>query len=222
VIAVSVVLVNRHRVVNRAKRQLEIERVRNNIARDLHDDIGSTMSSINIVSQMALAQRNGSAEGHFRKIADQSSALMERMSDIVWSIHPANDSLQMIASRIKEFTAEILDPKNIRYSFVGLDSFNGEILDVEKRKNLFLICKEAINNAAKYSDASEVQVTLSQAGKNLILDVSDNGKGFDVELSKRGNGLSNIAARAKSMNAALEIRSQPTRGTTIRLVIQLT
>lgn len=222
VIIISALLINRYRVVNRAKRQLEIERVRNTIARDLHDDIGSTMSSINIVSQMALQQTNGGVEGHFRKIADQSSDLMERMSDIVWSINPENDSLPMIAAKMKEFTAEILEPKNVVYSFTGLETLNGEILGVETRKNLFLIFKEAINNAAKYSDASEVRVKLSQTRRTLQLEVSDNGKGFDPDLGRKGNGLRNIDARAKAINALLAIQSQPSKGTSIRLDIPLT
>jgi two-component system, NarL family, sensor histidine kinase UhpB len=132
------------------------------------------------------------------------------------------DSLAMIASRMKEFTAEILEPKNVRYSFDGLDSLNGEKLDVEKRKNLFLIYKEALNNAAKYSGASEVNITLAQTRKNLLLEVTDNGKGFDLANHRNGNGLRNISSRGKEMNAVVSINSQPAKGTSVRVEIPLT
>jgi signal transduction histidine kinase len=224
VIVASFALINRYRVVNKTKRQLEIERVRNTIARDLHDDIGSTMSSINIVSQMALHKRegNGAAEGHFKKIVAHSSDIMERMSDIVWSINPANDSLQMTVSKMKEFAAEILEPADISYRFHGMESLNGKLLEVEQRKNIFLIFKETINNAAKYSGATSVEITLSQHRKNLKMEVTDNGKGFDPALCRKGNGLRNIAARAKGINAALHVQSKPGEGTSISLEIPFT
>ncbi len=224
VIIISLLLINRYRVVNRTKRLLEIERVRNTIARDLHDDIGSTVSSINIVSQMALHQdsQNGHTIDTLRKISEQSSAMMERMSDIVWSINPENDSLPRMASRMKEFTAEILEPKNIQYTFNGEQTLNGEVLDVDKRKNIFLIFKEAINNAAKYSGGSEVNISFSQKDHALFLDISDNGKGFDINNIKRGNGLRNMKERAAAINASLEVESHDGAGTHLKVRIPIT
>ena len=223
VIAVSIAFISRYKVVSKARRQLEIERVRNTIARDLHDDIGSTMSSINIVSQMALRQRdsNGTAEGHFKRIAAHSSDIMERMSDIVWSINPVNDSLSMMASKMKEFAAEILEPADIAYAFEGTKSLTGQI-SLEERKNIFLIFKEAINNAAKYSEARAIKVTIQQNRKSLQLTVEDDGKGFQYTSSRKGNGLSNMEARAKAIGAHVQILSDPERGTAIQLVVPLT
>lgn len=223
VIIISALLVNRYRVINRSKRLLEIERVRNTIARDLHDDIGSTLSSINIVSR--LAQQRSVAENsseHFRKIADHSSALMERMSDIVWSINPANDSLAMMVAKMKEFTAEILEPKNIQYAFVGMETLNGETLDVDKRRNIFLVFKEAINNAAKYSGSTQVDIEIWQKSQSLFLGIRDNGKGFDLKEGRKGNGLRNMEERAKAIQASFDIRSQEGKGTEVAMTIPLT
>src|SRR5690606_20109520 len=145
----------------------------------LHDDIGSTLSSINIISQMALKEANGSTS-HFQRIAQHSSRMMESMSDIVWSINPNNDSLEQVVSKMKEFAAEILDPLDIHYTFTGEENLQNIKLDVSTRKNLFLIFKEAINNAAKYSSAEAIKIHFKKENGSLSLSIRDNGNGFDI------------------------------------------
>ena len=221
VVVISVLLLNRYRVVNRNKRMLEVEKMRNNIARDLHDDIGSTLSSINIMSQIAL-QENGNAGTHLKKIATHSARMMENMSDIVWSINPRNDTLEQVAAKMKEFAAEILEPKEITYTFSIDESIVGLKLDVEKRKNIFLIFKEAVNNAAKYSEAGKLAIQLSRVNGSLILSVIDNGKGFDSATVIHGNGLNNMTERAHSMNGRLTQFSEPGKGSSVSLQVPLT
>ena len=221
VVIISVLLINRYRVVGRTKRMIEMERIRNNIARDLHDDIGSTLSSINIMSQVAL-QENGNAGIHLKEIANHSARIMENMSDIVWSINPKNDSLEQVVIKMKEFAAEILEPKNIDYAFNIGDNIQTLKLDVEKRKNIFLIFKEAVNNAAKYSEGNKLTVSLLIQQDTLHLSVEDNGKGFEPVVVTRGNGLTNMKDRAHSMNGKMKQASQPGNGTTIQLEVPLT
>jgi two-component system sensor histidine kinase UhpB len=122
VLIISILLVNRYRVKNRANRMIEMERMRNTIARDLHDDIGSTLSSINIMSQLALNGNGNSSQQHLKKIATHSAQMMENMSDIVWSINPKNDLAEQMVFKMKEFAAEILEPAGINYSFHVEDS----------------------------------------------------------------------------------------------------
>ncbi len=220
VVIISVLLINRYRVLNRARRHLEMEQMRNTIARDLHDDIGSTLSSINIISQLALKDANGSAS-QFQRIAQHSSRMMESMSDIVWSINPNNDSLEQVVSKMKEFAAEILDPLDIAYTFSGEDLLHTLTLDVAQRKNLFLIFKEALNNAAKYSKASAIHVVLNRQDNNLSMQLTDNGKGFDVSATSSGNGLKNMQARAQSIQGTLTVNSSG-EGTTIHIELPLT
>jgi signal transduction histidine kinase len=221
ILVIGALLVNRYRVMNRTKRMVEIEKVRNHIARDLHDDIGSTLSSINIMSQLAL-QENGNAGTHLKKIANHSARMMENMSDIVWSINPKNDSLEQVVMKMKEFAAEILEPKNIDYSFEIADSIMALTLDVEKRKNIFLIFKEAINNAAKYSEGDKLTVSLSVQQQKLSLSVRDNGKGFNPALGTMGNGLKNMEDRAVAMHGKMTRISEPGKGTDIQLEMPLT
>ena len=222
VIIIAFLLVNRYRVLNRAKRLAEIEHVRNTIARDLHDDIGSTLSTINIISNLAMRENINGNNQHLSRIAEQSSRIMENMTDMVWSINPINDSIEKVMVKMKMFATEILEPKNIKVRFFGEESLNGIPLDAEKRKNLFLIFKEAINNAAKYSYATTVDVTLKQSENKLILIVSDNGKGFAEENVKTGNGLTNLKSRASAMHAQFKLSSTESEGTRIELIVAIT
>ncbi|MBL7871738.1 MAG: tetratricopeptide repeat protein, partial [Cyclobacteriaceae bacterium] len=219
VVLISILLVNRYRIMNRANRELELEKVRNHIARDLHDDIGSTLSSINIMSQLAMT---GDAQEHLHKIAHHSSQMMENMSDIVWSINPKNDTLEQVVLKMKEFAFEILEPKEITHSFQVDSNLSQLKLDVEKRKNLFLIFKEAINNAAKYSEGSNVSILLSTKQNKIQLSINDNGKGFNKESVKQGNGLINMKERASSVGGNFSHRSTPGNGTEIHLEIPIT
>lgn len=220
VIVIGLLLINRYRVLNKAKRMVEIERVRNTIARDLHDDIGSTLSSINILSKVALVEKNGNAENYFQRIGDQSARMMEDISDIVWSINPHNDSMSQAVTRMREFSAEVLESKNISLNFS--EKLTEEIkLDADKRKNLFLIFKESVNNAAKYSKANRVDIRLEKEDHTLVMNVKDNGEGFDESLIKAGNGLRNLRERAKEVNGVIKLVSEPGKGTEIELRLPL-
>lgn len=221
VIVISVLLINRYRVLNKTRRLVELERMRNTIARDLHDDIGSTLSSINIISQMALKDVNGSSS-NFQRIAQHSSSMMESMSDIVWSINPNNDSPEQVISKMKEFAAEILDPLDIDYTFTGEENLHAVTLDAATRKNLLLIFKEAVNNAAKYSGASIITIHFNKQADTLEVAIQDNGKGFDAEVISSGNGLRNMKARATSLRGKLELKSSAGTGTAISLSIPIT
>jgi len=222
VLVISGLLVNRYRVLNRSRRLIEMERMRNTIARDLHDDLGSTLSSINIMSKLAMNQSNGSAHHQLERIADHSAKMMESMSDIVWSINPSNDTLDQVIAKMKEFAAEILEPKNISYSFEEGENISDFSLTVDKRKNIFLIFKEAINNAAKYSESNQVKISIGVKANRLHFSISDNGKGFDPDTIKNGNGLKNMAARANDISGTIQRKSEPGKGTEISVVVPIT
>ncbi len=222
-IIIGLLAFTRHRLIYQAKRQMEIEHMRNEIARDLHDDMGSTLSSIHIISQLALRENHAEPSGkYFQSISENSAKMMESMSDMVWSINPDNDSLQKMLAKMKEFSAEILEPKNMSYQFQGEETLNGTVLDVAQRKNIFLIFKESINNAAKYSEGSSVDIHFSQVANDLLLTIRDNGKGFDCTKIQNGNGLKNMKARAIEINAQLNLEVIEGQGTTLKLKLPLT
>lgn len=216
------ILVNKYRIVGRTKRLLEVEKLRNSIARDLHDDLGSTLSSIHILSQMALQKEDQASKNLFSKINTQTASMMDKLSDIVWSIHPNNDNLDQLLSKMQEFAAEILEPKGITYQFDVGDGAEYIKLDLEKRRNLFLIFKEALNNAAKYADSKHLEIKLKVEDHKLNLLIKDDGKGFDLQQTKKGNGLFNMQQRASMMGGSMTIESYPQMGTSIQLRAPIT
>jgi two-component system sensor histidine kinase UhpB len=223
-VLIGFLVINRYRTVQRSKRIIEIEQIRNNIARNLHDDIGSTLTSINILSNVALQQTttDSAAKTNMQKIKDRSAAIMENMNDIVWAINPANDELDKIILRMKEFGAETCEQSGIQFSF----SEQGELKDIKlslsQRNNLYLIFKESLNNAVKYSKAKEVTIVLKRESGILIMQLADNGKGFNVHQPSSGNGLKNMQRRASDMNAKINFQSLLNDGTTVRLVMPIT
>ncbi|HEY9047982.1 MAG TPA: two-component regulator propeller domain-containing protein [Ohtaekwangia sp.] len=199
------------------------EQIRSKVARDLHDDMGSTLSSIKIMSNIALEKRETEAAQHcLRSIRENAALMQESMSDIVWAINPENDSLEKVIIRMKEFTAEILEPLDIYYEFIEDGDFATARLDLNVRKDFYLIFKEAINNAAKYSRCKKLIVHLTRFAQGIRLRISDDGIGFDKDIISQGNGLKNMRYRAETIHAVLQIESVPQEGTSIFLRIPLT
>ncbi len=221
-VVIAMILFNRYKAINKVQRQVEIEKVRNHIARDLHDDIGSTLSSINLISRLAL-QEGTDVQKYLARIAENSSRMMESMSDIVWSINPSHDSFGQVVVKMKEFAAEILEPRNISFHVSGEDDVSGIPVDIEKRKNLFLIFKEAINNAAKYSGASCVKLVFTRNQNEVSFAILDDGAGFDPAKVRLGNGLKNMEARAKAFNGSWSLDRGPLgKGTQVMVRFAIT
>jgi signal transduction histidine kinase/ligand-binding sensor domain-containing protein len=206
----------------RVKRLLAVEKIRNKVARDLHDDMGSTLSTINILTSMAktkLATDPVRTTDYLGKISDNSERMMEAMDDIVWSIKPSNDSMQKITARMREFATNVLEAKEIELEFAVQEEVYDVKLDMEARRDFFLVFKEAVNNAAKYSRASIVRIRIEMKARKLQFQIEDNGVGFDVPNADAGNGMGNMKKRAEAMQGQLSIVSEQGRGTTVVLKI---
>jgi signal transduction histidine kinase len=223
VFIIGAILINRYRVTNRIRRQLDIEKMRLGIAQDLHDDIGSTLSSIQIISKVAKQQELNQKEISLEKIEYQATVMMDKLGDIVWSLKATSDSMEDLVAKTKEFASELLEPLNIEIAFEGMDLLLEQNLDLEKRKNLYLIFKEALNNAAKYSQCSHIQVSFKPNGQSgtYQLVITDDGKGFDLQQVSKGNGLTHIKERAEKIKGKLEIKSEISKGTQVVLDLAL-
>jgi len=205
----------------RINKILAVENLRNSVARDLHDDMGSTLSTINILSAMAKSKLNTDnvrVSEYLGKISDNSQRMMEAMDDIVWSIKPMNDSMQKITARMREIATSVLEAKDIDLEFRTDASIEEVKLDMQARRDFFLVFKEAINNIAKYSNASKAKVHLALHHQRLIMIVEDDGIGFDIDQAD-GNGLGNMYKRAASLKGRIQIQSKPGEGTRITLNI---
>lgn len=208
----------------RIRRLLEVQMIREKVARDLHDDVGSTLTSINILSEMAnlkLDETQSTAKDYLYRISANSSQMMESMDDIVWSIKPDNDNLIRIAARMREYTASVLEPQDIDYSFQSGEITRNIKFTMDDRRHLFLIFKEALNNISKYAGASFVEIGLHLIHSSVVLTIKDNGKGFDMKIANNGNGLTNMSRRAELLKGNLTITSAEKEGTEIKLEIRI-
>jgi signal transduction histidine kinase len=147
---------------------------------------------------------------------------MESMSDIVWAINPKNDKMEALMSRMKEFAADICEAKQIDLDIELPTQLENLTLDLANRKNLFLIFKEAINNAVKYSNCSLLSIRFQRLADQLQMEITDNGKGFEPGTVARGNGLYNMQERVNECTGSMELNSSPGHGTTIKLKIPIT
>lgn len=219
---ISIVFLN-----NRSKlRNLsEKQKLRNKIAEDLHDEVGSTLSSISILSNIAQKNLQQSqwekTETIIHKISRDSRNTLDAMDDIIWSINPGNDSLRLVILRLKEFANPLLEAQQTACIFTVPTDTEQVSLSMISRRNLYLIAKEAINNAAKYAQAFEVMIDIQKQSTNLILTVKDNGKGFDTEALSSRNGLRNMEKRAKEIAAMLTVKSTIGKGTTVQLSLSI-
>jgi signal transduction histidine kinase len=196
------------------------DQIRSKVARDLHDDMGSTLSSIKIMSNIALEKNEPTvALTYLKTIRQNATAMQESMSDMVWAINPENDSLEQVIIRMKEFSAEILEPLDIQYAFYEDGDFSRVKLDLNTRKDFYLIFKEALNNAAKYSQCTAVLIHLKHNTQGIGLSVEDNGQGFDLS-SPSGNGLRNIRHRAQNIGGSVVVQSEKGKGTMVKLEIK--
>ena len=200
----------------RAQQVLRLQAIRNRIADDLHDDIGSTLNSISVYSEVA-KQKSPAVVQELEHIGEASRKIIDAMSDIVWTINTNNDSFEQIILRLRSLTYNLLRAKNIEHTFRADESLKGIKLSMEHRRNFYLIFKEALNNLVKYSNASRVSIFLTHESNLITLLIHDNGVGFDAQQASAGNGLLSMKSRAKEMRADLRIESELGSGTTIEL-----
>jgi two-component system, NarL family, sensor histidine kinase UhpB len=206
---------------NRLRQKMKELELRNQIAADLHDEVGSSLSSIHMLSQMAAQQDNETKHKDILvRMNSNAKETMDKMGDIVWMIKPGEREGDGLKQRMERFAYEICISKNIDTS-IDLDELERVKLTMKQRKNVYLVFKEALNNAVKYSDTEKAEIKITAQNKELTLLIRDYGKGFRPGSTGRGNGLDNMKNRARELNGKLDIASGPGDGTSILLNIPL-
>ena len=200
-----------------SQQALANERLR--ISRDLHDDMGASLSSISVFSS-AVKQKLNNNETHeaqqlLERMSTDAQEMVSGMSEMVWTISPHNDTIEKLTDRLQGYAAGMLTAKNISFQLECEEELKTKKLTMEVRKNVFLIFKEAINNAAKYSGATEVMLNVSKRDNRFVARLSDNGNGFIISSSGRGNGLKNMHQRADEIQSQIEIISEINKGTSV-------
>ncbi|HET9823885.1 MAG TPA: histidine kinase [Chitinophagaceae bacterium] len=218
-----------YRYIGRKKlqNQQEVLKERLRISRELHDEVGSTLSGIAMYSHLTKQQINASkieeVEKSLSNIQQSANDMIHKLSDIVWLVNPEKDSFPKLIERLEEFAADIARIKNMEVKINVQKELMATGLPVDKRRNIYLFCKEAITNAIKYSDAAVIELTIKELENGRIdFSISDDGKGFDPSNVRKGNGLVNMQQRAEEMNAHFSLRTGTGHGTTLTMTCKFT
>jgi two-component system sensor histidine kinase UhpB len=220
-IALFVIAIIIAAIAIRNRRIKQLQNMRNSIADDLHDDIGSALSSISIMSELAKA-KSTEVSPLLTSIGESTNIIQENMSDIVWTIKSGNDRFENVTQRMSQFASDIFDAKNVVLNFKTDTSLASLKLTMEQRKNFYLFFKEAINNAAKYADAKKVCICIAQKDHCIEMNIRDDGKGFDTNKIFSGNGINTLRKRAAELNAHYKMVSNINEGTHIQLKFKIT
>ncbi|GAB6283552.1 MAG: hypothetical protein STSR0008_23280 [Ignavibacterium sp.] len=201
----------------RLNKLLEVERTRNKIARDLHDEISATITGIAYFSEAIDREIGDNKTPMIKKlislIHESATDAQESMSDIIWSINPENDKWEIILPKFRRFASDICESKGINYKIEIPEVFPIKSFDMERRRNFWLVFKEMVTNAVKHSQCRNLEITIFLSDNKINLIVSDDGKGFNLEKIKKGNGVNNIYLRSKNLNGDIKLETSPEKGT---------
>ena len=203
------------------------------IATDLHDDIGSSLSQIAILSEVVsqrVPQDNAPVIEPLSLIAGTSREMVDSMSDIVWAINPQRDHLSDLTQRMRRFASDILSARDINFRFRAPDAEKDMSLGADLRREVYLIFKECVNNLVKHSGCTEAELELRIVNGWIVLRISDDGCGFDTAASScrnvdgatvslGGHGLASMRRRAVALGGTFEVKSAPGRGTVSTLKV---
>ncbi|MGI8494385.1 MAG: ligand-binding sensor domain-containing protein, partial [Pyrinomonadaceae bacterium] len=189
---------------NRLARLLQMERMRTRIATDLHDDIGANLTRISLLSEVAKQKSDNGSGNLLTSIADIARESVASMNDIVWAISPDHDRLLDLTRRMRRHAEEIFALRDVDLDFRAPSADADLKLSVGVRRDVLLIFKEAVNNAAKHSDCSRIEIDFRVDNTNLFLRIKDDGKGFEIDAESDGQGLRSIARRARALGGNLQ------------------
>ncbi len=207
----------------RLKQRLRLELIRNKIARDLHDEVGSNLASISLFSEVAREKTNNPQMASIiGKISNYTQTSQDAINDIVWMINTGNDSFERIFARMKKHSSELFEATTTILHMNFDDRLNAMKLQMDNRKNFYLIYKEAVTNIVRHAKARNAGIFVSLVDDNVELSVKDDGTGFDLAAEQTGTGLINMRQRAALIHAELEIKSAPGKGTQIKLTFKAT
>ncbi|MCW8849169.1 MAG: histidine kinase, partial [Melioribacteraceae bacterium] len=189
----------------------ERQRVRQKTAADFHDELGHMLTKITLFTEMAKrsVKDNIGAQKYLKGVGDNASQLSSGMKDLIWTLDSNKDSLYDALIRIKDFGEVLFEHSSIAFGTTGFpEDLNKIKISMDMRRHLILIFKEVMNNCLKYSKCNNAEFAVILGDDNIQIIFTDDGKGFDIDSIKLGNGLKNIKMRAQNMGAELKILSE--------------
>jgi signal transduction histidine kinase len=188
--------------------KLALSKLRHKISQDLHDDIGASLSSLQIygtIAEQSVQTNPAKAIEMVRKVNFQSREILENMSDIVWSMKSNSTGGTSLETKIKNYAAELLQDKQIEFTCVIQPEAEQALESMKARRNVLMIVREILNNTVKYSKANKAVLHIYVLDKNWVMDIADNGEGIDTSREYEGNGLKNIRSRTTELNGTCTI-----------------
>ena len=202
-----------------------IIRVRSEISQDLHDEVASTLSGIKLYSELAKGQllknKNEKVMESLEVISVNASETKDKMSDIIWAVNPMDDSFSTLIKKIKIYAEQVTQAAGVKFTLEYDKKIIDEKLNMQKRKNIYLICKESVNNAVKYSGASMLLLSFQKSERMLQIKIKDDGNGFDTTKKYDSNGLYNMERRAEEIKAVIKVHSGIGNGTEITVNLKM-
>jgi signal transduction histidine kinase len=207
----------------RVERQHALEAERSRIARDLHDDLGSSLTEINVLASTGQRpQANEASQTNlFHAIAGKARSLIAALDIIVWAVDPEDNLLQSLADYLSGYAEEFFANTNIACRFKVPVSFPKIILEGRVRHDVLMAVKEALNNIVRHSEATEVEFRMAVANDDLEIEIADNGKGFEGGVEKGGHGLKNLSARLVKVGGSCTVESTVAGGTVVKIRLPL-
>lgn len=204
--------------LRRVEQETALERERSRIAQDLHDDLGSSLTRISLLSDLVRADKESPAqvEAHAGKLSLAASQTVRALEEIVWAVRPGSDTLQSLVDYITHFAGELVEGSPTRCRLDVPDELPVRTLPPDVRHNIFLIVKETLTNTLKHASATEVHLQIKVPPRSLEMIITDNGRGFDVGAASadgKRNGLENMHRRANAVGGRLTLTSSPGNGT---------
>lgn len=201
------------------------EKMRSKVAADFHDELGNRITKISLFSEILKSDTSKTSEkklDYLNKINENANNLYNETRDFIWHLDPTKDTLHDLAIRLNTFGDELFEGTNINFEFKNIEDNSKNVrLQMDWRQHILRIFKEAMHNALKYSESNTVNLRINSKEKKAIIELSDDGKGFEVSNGASGEGLKNMKNRAEAIQSNLKIRSETGKGTSIRLEINL-
>ena len=212
------------RKIERLERQHALEKERARIANEMHDDLGSSLTHIALLGELARRElpHSDRAGDHIQKITTTAREVFRAMDEIVWAVNPRKDTVDSLVGYLCKYAEDFLRPADIRCRLDLPETLPACSLSTEERHNVFLVFKEALNNIVKHAAATEVWIRVTIDPSSCLIVVEDNGRGFRSDSARPdGNGLHNMEERLKAICGRLELRSQPGQGTILKMSVFL-
>lgn len=220
-LALGLLLAAAHRY--RVTHLLAVERLRTRIAADLHDEIGSSLSRVAVLSEVVRQQAPPGQEvaRRLEEMGETARGLIGSLGDIVWAVNPQRDDLGSLVRRLREFAGDMLEERGVLFAFQAPEDLDEVPLPPELRRHIFLVLKEALHNVARHAGASSAALRFDLADRQLRAEVRDDGRGFAGAAESAGHGLLNMRARAERIGGQLAVVSAPGAGTSVVLTVPL-